>query len=255
MTEIVVAFDVSSGREALGLAGRLRGLKWAKIGPVLFVRDGPALVREFTARGVRVFLDLKWHDIPSTVAGAVLGARELGVSLATVHCLGGEAMLAAACAAAGDLDLVGVTVLTSHDAAAFEGVVGRGVPDLGVEAQRLARMALRATASLSMKVAWAAPRDSASSPSAPLPAKASSTRAPCSGDVPSAANDPCSRMLNSASRVRSAVGRTSSPAGASMRRPLCLPPTMRIGAASTPHPTLPLKGGGNDSLIQRCRRK
>jgi orotidine-5'-phosphate decarboxylase len=140
----MVAFDVPSGREALALAGRLRGLQWAKVGPVLFVREGPALVREFTARGVRVFLDLKWHDIPTTVAGAVAGARELGVSLATVHCLGGEAMLAAARAAAADMDLVGVTVLTSHDPAAFERVVGRGVPDLGVEAERLARTALLA---------------------------------------------------------------------------------------------------------------
>src|SRR6185295_12238870 len=100
-------------------------------GPVLFVREGPALVREFTTRGVRVFLDLKWHDIPNTVAGGVTAARELSVSLATVHCLGGRAMLDAAVAAAGDLPLAGVTVLTSHDAAAFAQVVGRDVPDLG----------------------------------------------------------------------------------------------------------------------------
>lgn len=141
MAELVVAFDVPTGKEALALASRLPGLGWAKIGPVLYVREGPALVREFTARGIRVFLDLKWHDIPNTVAGAVEGARELGVSLATVHCLGGAAMLAAAQRAAGDLALVGVTVLTSHDSAGFEGVLGRGVPDLGLEAVRLARSA------------------------------------------------------------------------------------------------------------------
>lgn len=145
MAELVVAFDVASGREALALAGRLAGLQWAKLGPVLYVREGPALVREFGARGIKVFLDLKWHDIPNTVAGAVTAARELGVALATVHCLGGRAMLDAAARAAGpDLPLVGVTVLTSHDAAQLEAVLGRGVPDLGLEAERLARMAVQA---------------------------------------------------------------------------------------------------------------
>ncbi|MGH7569310.1 MAG: orotidine-5'-phosphate decarboxylase [Gemmatimonadales bacterium] len=144
MAELIVAFDLPSGREALTLASRLPGLEWAKLGPVLYVREGPALVREFAARGVRVFLDLKWHDIPSTVSGAVAAARDLGVAMATVHCLGGPAMLAAASQAAGDLPLVGITVLTSHDAGGFEQVVGRGVPDLGLEAERLARNAIHA---------------------------------------------------------------------------------------------------------------
>src|SRR2546427_3664809 len=112
---------------------------------MLSVREGRALLRELTARGVRVFLALKWHDIPSVVAAAVEAARELGAAMATVHCLGGSAMLsAAATAAAGELALVGVTVLTSHDAADFEQVVGRGVPDLSFEAERLARIALQA---------------------------------------------------------------------------------------------------------------
>jgi len=144
VAELVVAFDLASGRDALALADRLPDLRWAKLGPVLYVREGPAVVREFAVRGVRVFLDLKWHDIPSTVAGAVTAARELGVSLATVHCLGGHAMLEAAVAAAGDLPLVGVTVLTSHDAPALAQVLGRGVPDLGFEAERLARVAIAA---------------------------------------------------------------------------------------------------------------
>jgi len=145
VAELIVAFDVPGGREALALAGRLPGLRWAKIGPVLFGREGPALVKEFTARGIRVFLDLKWHDIPNIVASAVSAARELGVSMTTVHCLGGRTMLAEAARAAGsDLAVVGVTVLTSHDAAELEGVLGRGVPDVGFEAERLARTALQA---------------------------------------------------------------------------------------------------------------
>ncbi len=145
MAELVVAFDLPSGREALALADRLPGLTWAKVGHVLFAREGPAVAREFAARGIRVFLDLKWHDIPNTVAGAVTAARELGVAMATVHCLGGRTMLEAAARAAGpDLPLVGVTVLTSHDAAELESVLGRGVPDVGFEAERLARAAVHA---------------------------------------------------------------------------------------------------------------
>src|SRR5574341_871432 len=145
MAELIVAFDVASGRDALALAARLSGLKWAKIGPVLFGREGPALIKGFTQRGIRVFLDLKWHDIPNIVASAVTTARELGVSMTTVHTLGGRNMLAAAAQAAGpDLAVVGVTVLTSHDAGELESVLGRGVPDVGFEAERLARTALQA---------------------------------------------------------------------------------------------------------------
>ena len=144
MAEVIVAFDLPSGREALALADRLPDLRWAKVGSALFVREGPALVREFTARNVRVFLDLKWHDIPSTVERAVAAARDLGVALATVHCLGGHDMLVAAVRAAGELPLVGVTVLTSHTTAEMEQIVGRGVPDMGIESERLARLALTA---------------------------------------------------------------------------------------------------------------
>lgn len=145
MAELIVAFDLPSGREALALATKLPGLKWGKIGPVLYTREGPSLVKEFAQRGIRVFLDLKWHDIPNIVASAVTAARELGVSMATVHALGGRAMLTAAAQAAGqELALIGVTVLTSHDAAELENVLGRGVPDVGFEAERLARVALQA---------------------------------------------------------------------------------------------------------------
>ena len=145
MAELIVALDLPSGREATALAGRLPGLKWVKIGPVLFAREGPALIREFGARGLRVFLDQKWHDIPNIVASAVTAARELGVAMTTVHTLGGRNMLAAAAQAAGaDVAVVGVTVLTSHDAGELESVLGRGVPDVGFEAERLARTALQA---------------------------------------------------------------------------------------------------------------
>lgn len=147
MAELIVALDLPSGREATALAGRLPGLEWVKIGSVLFAREGPSLIREFVARGVRVFLDLKWHDIPNIVASAVTAARELGVSMATVHTLGGRNMLTAAAQAAGgggDMAVVGVTVLTSHDASELERVLGRGVPDVGCEAERLARAALQA---------------------------------------------------------------------------------------------------------------
>lgn len=144
MAELIVAFDMPSGREALALAAKLPGLSWAKIGPALYVREGPALVREFRARGVKVFLDLKWHDIPTSVQEAVRAARELGVELATVHTLGGPTMIAAAAAAAGEMALVGVTVLTSHDAGELAQILGRGVPDVGAEVERLARVAVKA---------------------------------------------------------------------------------------------------------------
>lgn len=141
MTDIIVAFDVPTGRDALVLADQLPGLRWAKVGSALYVREGPALVRAFRDRGVEVFLDLKWHDIPSTVAQAVSAARDLGVSLATAHCLGGSAMLEAAVHAAGSMPLVGVTVLTSHDAQSLSAILGRPITDIGVEAERLAHLA------------------------------------------------------------------------------------------------------------------
>ena len=144
MAELIVALDLPSGPDALALVQRLPGLAWVKVGPALYVREGPDLVRELAARGLRIFLDLKLHDIPTTVAGAVGAARDLGVAMATVHCLGGPKMLAAARQAAGEVALVGVTVLTSHDAAEFEQVVGRGVPDVGFEAERLAKVAMQA---------------------------------------------------------------------------------------------------------------
>src|SRR5690606_4393655 len=70
MAEVILALDVPGAAEALRFAS-LPGLRWVKVGSILFTREGPSLVRELRARGLEVFLDLKWHDIPNTVAGAV----------------------------------------------------------------------------------------------------------------------------------------------------------------------------------------
>ena len=126
MAEIIIALDLP-GDGARRLLDRIPEARWVKVGSILFAREGPALVRELVARGLQVFLDLKWHDIPNTVAGAVEAARDLGVAMATVHTLGGEAMMASAARAAGDgLGIVGVTVLTSHRAESYSAAVGRG---------------------------------------------------------------------------------------------------------------------------------
>jgi orotidine-5'-phosphate decarboxylase len=137
--EIVVALDVAGADEALRLLDRLPAARWVKVGSVLMTRAGAPLVRVLQDRGLRVFLDLKWHDIPNTVAGAVAAARDQGVAMATVHTLGGVRMLEAAAGAAGpDLALVGVTVLTSHSPEEFGRTLGRPVPDLLSEVVRLA---------------------------------------------------------------------------------------------------------------------
>lgn len=145
MAEIVVALDLPGGTEALRLLDRLPDARWVKVGPILMTREGPALLRTLIDRGHRVFLDLKWHDIPNTVAGAVAAARDLGVSMATLHTLGGPAMMeAAARVAAPELDLVGVTVLTSHDPGSYAGAVGRREVDLAAEVERQSAAAMAA---------------------------------------------------------------------------------------------------------------
>ena len=103
MAEIIVAPDVSSEDEALHLIDRLPDLRWAKNGPMLFLKAGTAVIAALKDRGVKVFLDLKWYDIPSEVTGAVETARELGVDLATVHALGGSEMLRGAAGAKGSM--------------------------------------------------------------------------------------------------------------------------------------------------------
>jgi orotidine-5'-phosphate decarboxylase len=117
-TPVIVALDFPDPESALALAGRLDpGQCRVKVGKELFTRAGPELVRALQARGFQVFLDLKFHDIPSTVAAAVRAAAELGVWMVNVHAGGGRRMLEAAVAALADRPrrplLIGVTVLTS----------------------------------------------------------------------------------------------------------------------------------------------
>ncbi len=142
MAEIVLALDLPDVDAALRLLDRLPELRWVKVGPMLLTRAGASFVQQLAARRLRVFLDLKWHDIPNTVAGAVSAARDLGVAMATVHTLGGSGMLeAAAKAGGGAVALVGVTVLTSHDATTYAGAVGRSAVTLDEEVVRLAALA------------------------------------------------------------------------------------------------------------------
>lgn len=144
MAEVIVALDLPSGSDALRLLDRLPEARWVKVGSILMMREGPDLVRVLAERGLRVFLDLKWHDIPNTVAEAVTAACALGVSMATVHALGGVAMMEAAAAAAGGrLGLVGVTVLTSHDPASYARAAGRADVDLADEVARQSGEAVR----------------------------------------------------------------------------------------------------------------
>lgn len=119
---IVVALDYADPAEAVAMAGRLDPRQCRlKVGKELFTRGGPALVRQLVAGGFEVFLDLKFHDIPNTVAQAVKAAAELGVWMVNVHALGGRKMLQAARAALDDVPrrplLIAVTVLTSLDEA------------------------------------------------------------------------------------------------------------------------------------------
>ena len=113
--KIVVALDVATKSEAMRLVEQLREqISFFKIGLQLYTAEGPEIVQAVTASGAKIFLDLKLHDIPNTVARAVESASELGVQMLTVHLSGGSEMIRAAMAARKrEMSILGVTVLTS----------------------------------------------------------------------------------------------------------------------------------------------
>ncbi len=146
---LIVALDVSTADEAMELVERLNDLvSMFKIGSQLFTAAGPAIVERIVGAGNRVFLDLKFHDIPHQVAGAVRSATELGVSMMTIHASGGPEMMKRAAATAKEVAdknqtappfLVAVTVLTSINSEILRQL---GVDDDAVEAvKRLATLA------------------------------------------------------------------------------------------------------------------
>jgi orotidine-5'-phosphate decarboxylase len=140
-SRLAVALDTSDRRQALAWVKALApAVGTFKVGLELFSRHGPGVVEEIAGAGVRIFLDLKLHDIPHTVGRAVAAAREMpGVRLLTVHVAGGRAMMRAAVDAAGSVGVLGVTVLTSlcDDDLRAAGVLS----DAGAQAMRLARLA------------------------------------------------------------------------------------------------------------------
>ncbi len=146
MAEIILALDHRSDDEALELVDVLgeRG-GFYKVGLELYTRAGPDVVHALRDRGKRTFLDLKLHDIPNTVAGAVRAAVSLEVDFLTVHTGGGIPMLQAAVEAAeGRVKLLGVTVLTSLTPSDVELVWGREIRSIRDEVGRLAELASRA---------------------------------------------------------------------------------------------------------------
>ena len=148
MNPILVALDVATAAHATALSDTLRGhVGGFKIGKQLFTAEGPVLVRSMVERGDRVFLDLKFHDIPNTVAGAVASAVATGAWMLNVHASGGRKMMMAAAQAAASAAhgrerplVIGVTVLTSLDQADLHEIgIERPVIDLAVQLARLAQ--------------------------------------------------------------------------------------------------------------------
>ena len=142
--ELILALDVPSRDAADAVLAELRGtVKWVKIGLQMFTAYGPDCVRAVAGRGFSVFLDLKLHDIPNTVARAVESLNPLPIAMLTVHASGGREMLASAAGAARpDLMVLGVTVLTSMDGL---GLAETGVTvDAATQVTRLAKLAVSA---------------------------------------------------------------------------------------------------------------
>jgi orotidine-5'-phosphate decarboxylase len=144
-TTPILALDAGSARRAIELAESVPSAIFVKVGLQLFTSAGPDVVRALTALGRRVFLDLKLHDIPNTVAHAVRAAAALDVEMLTLHASGGRAMLDAARTAASNGHpgprLMAVTLLTSLSAADAADAFGRESLDTADEAARLAAIA------------------------------------------------------------------------------------------------------------------
>lgn len=140
---LAIALDVADEHEALKLVDRLGNTcQWFKVGMELYYAAGNSIVQKLRGRGFDIFLDLKLHDIPNTVAGAVRSATKAGASLLTIHASGGAAMMSAAAEAAsapGSPRLLAVTVLTSMDASQLAGIGITASP--ADQVLRLARLA------------------------------------------------------------------------------------------------------------------
>jgi orotidine-5'-phosphate decarboxylase len=140
---LAVALDLADEHEAMKLVDRLsQTCQWFKVGMELYYAAGNSIVQQLRDRGFNVFLDLKLHDIPNTVAGAVRSATHAGASLLTIHATGGAAMMSAAAEAAsapGSPRLLAVTVLTSMDANELAGIGITASP--AEQVLRLARLA------------------------------------------------------------------------------------------------------------------
>ena len=146
-TELIVVLDVDTLDQAAATVDTCGDCAWFKVGAQLFTRTGPDCVRLLQERGKQVFLDLKYHDIPNTVAHGASGAASLGVGLFTLHALGGSKMIAAARAAVdgSPTQILAVTILTSHSDAALRDDLG--LHETAAQAvPRLARMAVEAGA-------------------------------------------------------------------------------------------------------------
>lgn len=147
--KLIVALDVDTASKALDLVKQLREVAGMfKIGSTLFTAVGPQIVKEIIASGARVFLDLKFHDIPHQVAGAARSAAELGVSLLTVHASGGPEMMKRAAEAVAEVGertgtarpaVLAISVLTSVDSAILSQIGVSGSPTESV--MRLVRLA------------------------------------------------------------------------------------------------------------------
>ena len=131
---LCVALDGKTANDALNLADELGdSVVWYKVGKELFTREGPSVVKALIAKNKKVFLDLKFHDIPNTVAGAVRAACDLGVSLVNVHAMGGKKMMTAAmesvrASGCKNVKLIAVTILTSHSQKDLQDDFGMALP-------------------------------------------------------------------------------------------------------------------------------